>query len=343
MIILEKVRIDLPGFSLQDIDLSIKKGESFALLGPTGAGKTLLLEAIAGLMALKTGRVVVDGKDLTPLPPEKRNIGIVYQDSALFPHLNVIKNITYGLRYRKHDQAAIQENLEKILHQLNLNHLVDRSIQHLSGGEKQRVALARALTVNPSVLLLDEPLSSIDPSFREEIRKILKKLHQQTQITFLMVTHDFTEALFLSDRAGVINQGRIEQVGSTTDIFQRPISPFVAHFVGMKNVFSANFTRKKAQLEHIEFKLNTIVPSSAKYLAVRPEDIYLSTESSEKTNTLCADVIEVAQNGMFYDIGVKTGNVIFQTIISKKTLFEKKVAEGARVFITIKPSEIHTF
>ncbi|MEJ2723858.1 MAG: ABC transporter ATP-binding protein [Deltaproteobacteria bacterium] len=246
MIRVDKLCIDLPGFSIRSVDLSIEKGEFFTLLGPTGAGKTLVLEAISGLAPVTSGRIVVENREITRIAPEHRGIGIVYQDYALFPHLNVFQNITYGLRYHRMDHRESQKRVERFIEALNLGGLVNRSVSNLSGGERQRVALARALVVSPSVLLLDEPLSALDPNFREDLRKVLKELHCEMGITFLMVTHDFGEALFLADRAAVISQGRIEQVGKTDEVFQRPATPFVAEFVGMKNVFEAVFQGDKA-------------------------------------------------------------------------------------------------
>lgn len=344
MISLEKLRIDLPGFSIQDVNLSIKPGEFFALLGPTGAGKTLLLEAISGLIPITSGRIVVGQRDISHLPPEERKVGIVYQDHALFPHLTVMKNITYGFRYRKGEQKTSEENLRRILAQLNLNHLANRSTHNLSGGERQRVALARALAVNPSVLLLDEPLSSLDPNFREEIRKALKNLHYETAITFLMVTHDFSEALFLTERAAIISSGRIEQIGATTEIFRRPASPLVAEFVGMKNVFSAAFEARKGLVGNIELELDAAVSSSAKHLAIRPEDVVIARDKDlEMKNTFRGEVVGVSNKGLYYDVFVKTEGVIFQALLTKGALLETQLIEGAHVYITLRSSAIHTF
>ena len=343
MISLKKLRIDLPGFSIQDVDLSVEPGEFFALLGPTGSGKTLLLEAISGLVPITSGRILVDQRNISRLPPEERRVGIVYQDQALFPHLTVLQNITYGLRYGKGRQQNSEGNLGRILGQLNLNHLAHRSIRNLSGGERQRVALARALAVNPSVLLLDEPLSSLDPNFREDIRKALKRLHHETAITFLMVTHDFSEALFLTDRAAIISSGRIQQIGTTGEIFRRPASPLVAEFVGMKNVFSAAFETRKAFLGNIELELDFAVSSSAKHLAIRPEDIVIAKDTNHETkNTFRGEVVGVSHNGLYYDVFVNTGGIVFQALITKGALLETQLVEGTHVFITLRPSAIHT-
>jgi molybdate/tungstate transport system ATP-binding protein len=196
MIEIKDLFIKFPGFVLRDINLSIGDGEFFMLLGPTGAGKTLVLEAIAGIVPITGGQIVVKGRDITRLPPEHRGTSIVYQDYALFPHLSVLKNITYGLRYHKNDPKISEKRVTWLMEQLGLQSLAQRSIHNLSGGEKQRVALARALAVNPSVLLLDEPLSALDPNFREDIRELLKKLHQEVETTFLMWPNSWELRMF---------------------------------------------------------------------------------------------------------------------------------------------------
>ncbi|MFV9646380.1 MAG: ABC transporter ATP-binding protein, partial [Desulfobacterales bacterium] len=265
MIRIKNLSVKLPGFSLHNIDLTVEKGEFFTLLGPTGAGKTVVLESVIGLIPVEKGRIYINNKEVTGLPPEKRDIGIVYQDYALFPHLTVYKNITYGLRYHPINGKEPGKKLSFIIDRLSLVPLLERSVINLSGGEKQRVALARALAIEPSVLLLDEPLSALDPNFREDTREILKRLHVETGITILMVTHDFTEAHFLAQRTAVINNGRIEQIGSIAEVFHKPSTPFVAGFVGMKNIFPAIFNGNKAQIGELAIKTNSHVNGSKKY------------------------------------------------------------------------------
>jgi molybdate/tungstate transport system ATP-binding protein len=179
---------------------------------------------------------MVSGRDVTGLPPERRGVGIVYQDCALFPHLSVEKNIHYGLRYHNGSNSNGRARCRDLVERLGLADLLDRSVTTLSGGEKQRVALARALATAPSVLLLDEPLASLDPCFREEIRDLFRSLHQETGITVLMVTHDFTDAHTLAQRVAILHDGRIEQTGTAETVFRRPATTFVADFVGMRNV-----------------------------------------------------------------------------------------------------------
>jgi len=345
MINIESLRIELPGFTLQDINLSIEDGEFFTFLGPTGAGKTLVLEAIAGIIPITGGRIFVKGRDITHLPPDKRGIGIVYQDYALFPHLTVFENITYGLRYHNADPQKSGKLVEKLMVQLGLKALAQRSIQHLSGGEKQRVSLARALAVNPSVLLLDEPLSALDPNFREEIREVLKKLHERLETTFLMVTHDFAEALFLGQRTAIINRGRIEQVGYVSEVFRKPITPFAAEFVGMKNVFPAIFDGTKVVVDGLEMQAETMFKGREGYVAIRPEDILIRQEtvSGNGINVFGGKVLDITDRGPYYEISARTGKVIFKAMLSKSDFFQMNLQTTKNINIAIRPFDIHVF
>ncbi len=345
MINIESMCIELPGFILQDINLSIDKGEFFTLMGPTGAGKTLILEAIAGIIPITDGRIFVKGRDITNLPPDQRDIGIVYQDYALFPHLSVWENITYGLRYHKTNSQKSGEIVEKLMVQLGLKSIVKRSIQHLSGGEKQRVSLARALAVNPFVLLLDEPLSAIDPNFREEIRELLKRLHKRLETTFLMVTHDFAEAMFLGQKTAIINQGKIEQIGSVSEVFKKPSTPFVAEFVGMKNVFPASFNGAKVMVDGLEMQVKSLPSGHKGYVAIRPEDIMIKNKMpfGNDFNVFKGKLIDITNRGLYHEISARIGKVIFKAMISKNDIFKMRLHETKNVTIAIRSSDIHAF
>ncbi len=345
MIKTENLKVNLPGFDLHNINLSIEEGEFFVLMGPTGAGKTVLLEAMAGLIPVESGRIIIEGKDVTKLPPEKRGISIVYQDHALFPHLTVMENIRYGLHFHRIDEKEADKRLNRLLHELDLAHLEKRLPENLSGGELQRVALARALMVNPSVLLLDEPFSALDARFREGIRSGLKKLHQSSGVTFLMVTHDFADALSLAGRAAVMNDGMIEQTSSMDDIFQRPDSKFVADFVGMKNLFSVKFDGTRAAIDDLKIELGRTPVNSHGYIAIRPEDIVLSKEafSSSMRNSFRGTVSGVFDRGFYYEIQVRVGETIFKSLITKRSLFELGIQEGIDAFISFKSTAIHNF
>ena len=342
MIRVDNLHVIFPGFCLKDINLSINKGEFFVIIGPTGAGKTLLLEALAGLAPIESGRIFIGDIEVTNLPPERRNIGIVYQDYALFPHLTVLENIKYGLHFHKIDKIEAQSRLDWLLDLLNLRSLLKRHPTNLSGGELQRVSLARALMINPAVLLLDEPLSALDANFKEEVQTELKKLHQETDITFLMVTHDFSEVFSLASRAAVMNKGKIEQSGELEEIFQRPLSPFVADFVGMKNIFSVKFKKNKAFLNDLELELGVNSEASHGYLAIRPEDIVLSKKKLMQ-NSFQGSVFKLLNRGFYHEVHIRTGETIFRALITKSVLFELRLKEGDRVFLSFKPKAIHIF
>jgi len=343
MIHLEQVTVALPGFTVQDISLQVAAGEFFALLGPTGAGKTVILEAIAGLVKVTHGQIRVAGKDLTHLPPERRRIGIVYQDYALFPHLTVMENIRYGLRYYGISPAEGQQRIAQLIELLGLQRIVQRRPLHLSGGEKQRVCLARALSVNPQVLLLDEPLSALDPNFRDEIRRALKDLHRELGITFMMVTHDFNEALCLADRVGIIREGVMEQIGTTEEVFEQPATPFVANFVGMKNIFEGRFAGGLAEFGGLSCLLP--VKDSGRYLALRPEDIVLGKTSLADADyqMFAGEIAKIIPLGFVHEICVRCQEAEFVTYLDRKNLFKSGFEVGDAVMLGFDPVAAHVF
>jgi len=345
MINIDNLNINLGKFNLRDINLHITENDFFMLMGPSGAGKTILLEAIAGLVPIKNGRIRVAGRDITRLPPEKRGISIVYQDYALFPHLTVANNIRYGLRFQKIEKSEGDQRLVKLLDLLNLQHLANRSPETLSGGEQQRVAMARALIVNPQVLLLDEPLSALDPRLREEFRLVLKQLQQQTSATILMVTHDFAEALALGHRGAIINGGEIEQSGSMEELFQRPQSTMVADFVGMKNLFAVTILEEKARIENLQIQLGHCYENGQKFIAIRPEDIVLSTEQLQSSMRNCFQgrINQIISQGFYYEVHVDVDTVSFCALVTKGALLEMELREGKEIYLFFKSTAIHTF
>jgi len=344
MIEIKAMRIELSGFALKELDLFIMDGEFFILLGPTGSGKTLLLEAIAGIVPVTSGRILLKGRDITNLTPEQRNIGIMYQDYALFPHLTVFENIIFGLRYHnKREQNALKKWVEWLINQLELRPLAGRSIRYLSGGEKQRIALARALAVKPSLLLLDEPLSALDQNFREEIRELLKMLHKEMKITFLMVTHDFSEALFLGDRTAILNRGEIEQIGALSEVFTRPETPFTANFVGMKNIFQATFKGKKARTNGMELNLDSPPGKNRGYIAFRAEDVLINKEdmTGDGRNVFQGKISDIIDRGPYYDVAATSGKLMFKAVLSKSDLVQLGLPAKKEVRIIIPSSAIH--
>ena len=241
MLKLENISKKLGNFSLSGISIDIAEGDYFVLLGRSGSGKTQLLELIAGLKDPDSGRIMVDNEDITRTKIQNRNIGLVFQDYAIFPNMTVFGNIAYSLHCRKIEKKEINERVDNIARELNISNLLNRFTNNLSGGELQRVALARTLITYPKILLLDEPLASIDASLKDDIKKIFRHLHKRG-LTIVHVTHDYREAVSLATSVGVIHNGHIIQVGPPAEVFSKPVNKFVARYSGIRNFFSVNFS-----------------------------------------------------------------------------------------------------
>ncbi|BAA30456.1 ABC transporter ATP-binding protein [Pyrococcus horikoshii] len=237
------------------VSLSVKDGELLTLLGPSGCGKTTTLRIIAGLEKPDKGRVYFDGRDITDLPPYERNIGLVFQDYALFPHMTVFKNVAFGLEVRRVPRMEIEKRVREVLDLVGLRGFENRLPEELSGGQQQRVALARALVIEPDVLLLDEPLSNLDAKVREKLRGEIKRIVKELGITTIYVTHDQEEAMVLSDRIAVMNFGRIEQVGEPYDLYYNPKNEFVANFLGISNIVELEAKEGRACLGDLCFEV----------------------------------------------------------------------------------------
>ncbi len=220
------------------VSFQVNQGEFVSVLGPSGCGKSTILKMIAGFLTPSSGQISLEGSPVENLPPERRQIGMVFQSYALFPHMTVAQNVGYGLRMRKRSKAAIKDAVEAKLDLVGLTDLADRYPDQLSGGQKQRVALARALAIEPRLLLMDEPLTALDKKIRDELRIQLRQFQQRLAIPTLFVTHDQVEALTMSDKIILINQGRIEQISTAEDLYERPETPFAAHFIGNNNEFA---------------------------------------------------------------------------------------------------------
>ncbi|MBV9088859.1 MAG: TOBE-like domain-containing protein [Mycobacteriaceae bacterium] len=218
--------------ALEDINFTVPSGSLTALLGPSGSGKSTLLRAIAGLDEPDTGTITINGRDVTHVPPQRRSIGFVFQHYAAFKHLSVRDNVAFGLKIRKRPKAEINQKVDNLLETVGLTGFQNRYPAQLSGGQRQRMALARALAVDPQVLLLDEPFGALDAKVREDLRAWLRRLHDEVHVTTVLVTHDQSEALDVSDRVAVLNRGRIEQIGSPTEVYDRPVNGFVMSFLG---------------------------------------------------------------------------------------------------------------
>jgi molybdate/tungstate transport system ATP-binding protein len=342
MVKLENLSIDLQGFSLKPLSLRVAEGESFMIVGPSGAGKTLLLEVLAGLQPASGGKVLLRGKDITGLPPEKRNISIVYQDYALFPHLSVMQNIHYGLRFRKVMDG--KHRTDHLVELLRIGHLLERNTETLSGGEKQRVALARALAVNPDLLLLDEPLAALDPLFRHELLDYLRKLNEEG-VTLLMVTHDFGEVLALGERVAVLIDGSLEQLGTVRDVFNAPVSPEVASFVGMANIWEGECTKGGNIFLRTGKRLFTSqkVETGPCVVGVRPEEITLgnNTNSISGVNRFSGTVTALVHRGAVMEMTVDAEGLPVKALITTSELVRTGLRVGSKAVLETKTESVH--
>jgi putative spermidine/putrescine transport system ATP-binding protein len=271
--------------AVDQVTLEIKAGELIALLGPSGCGKTTLLRIVAGFIRQTSGKIVVGGKRVDEMPPSQRNVGIVFQNYALFPHMTVAENVGYGLAARGTEKNAARRRTEQMLELVQLGHLSDRMTRQLSGGQQQRVALARALAIEPEVLLLDEPFSALDKSLRLDMQIEIKRIQRAAGTTAIIVTHDQEEALGMADRVAVLNQGKLEQFASPSVVYDTPATHFVNHFVGTANALPGTLLKIEGQLAKVQLMngqiLDTrapkdIVPGSKVLACVRPENILVS-------------------------------------------------------------------
>jgi putative spermidine/putrescine transport system ATP-binding protein len=260
--------------AVDQVDLEIQDGEFFSMLGPSGSGKTTCLRMVAGFDRPTGGSIYLYGQDVSSLPPYERNVNTVFQDYALFPHMNVGDNIAYGLMVRKVGKAERMKQVEEMLDLVRLPGYAGRKPSQLSGGQRQRVALARALINHPKVLLLDEPLGALDLKLRQQMQTELKSIQKRVGITFIFVTHDQEEAITMSDRIAVFNQGRIEQIGTPSEIYEKPASPFVAGFVGTSNLVSGEMAKR--------------LTGSEQTFSIRPEKIRLGSANEALANGMIA-------------------------------------------------------
>lgn len=308
--------------ALADISFSIQKGEFFSILGPSGCGKTTLLRLLAGFDRPDSGQIFLDGVDITNLPPNRRPINTVFQNYALFPHLTIWENIAFGLRIAKKPEHVIKNEVEAMLHLIQMPEHAGKRPDQISGGQKQRVAIARALVNHPQVLLLDEPLAALDLKLRQKMLIDLDLIHDEVGITFIFVTHDQTEAMSVSDRIAVLHKGHLEQIGSPMEIYEAPQSHFVADFIGDTNFLDGKVT---SQIENdysvltladfpdvICYKDKQLSANELVHLSIRPEKVHISRQKPERVPTFvnCFEgvVDEVIYKGDHTHYGVMVGN-----------------------------------
>lgn len=345
MIEIKKICKNWKEFSLKEINLEIKKGEYFVILGPTGAGKTLLLEMIAGFHLPDEGEIWINGEDVTTYPPEDRNIGFIYQDYSLFPHLSVIRNIRFGLELKGIPKDDIERESNEIMRLLGISHLSHRYPDTLSGGEQQKVAIARAVVTRPNVLLLDEPLSALDRRTQNLLREELKRVHQIEGLTSLHVTHDQTEAMILADRIAVMMNGEVVQVGTPHDIFNKPLNEDIADFVGVENILEGEIRKNRDGIAIIDLgdiELNAISDygEGEVKIFVRPEDILISKKMQESSarNNIRGRIVKMTYFGALVHLQLDNGLIAFVTKLSAEDL-ELKI--GEEVYASFKATSVH--
>lgn len=315
---------------LKNIDLDVEKGELVTLLGPSGCGKSTLLRSLAGLEQISSGKIILDGEDITDLPVQKRGIGMVFQQYSLFQNMNVEENIAFGLKIAKMDKLTTSEKVKKAIEMVDLVGKEKSYPSQLSGGQQQRVAIARAIVMEPKVLLLDEPLSAIDAKLRRELQEKIKNVQKKLKITTIFVTHDQDEAMIMSDRIHLMNQGIIEQSGKPVDLYTHPVSKFAAEFIGHYNILDKS-------------KLNILLPLEKfddGFYAIRPETVQIQGEPIMDNGmyTFEALVESFISRGNVLRYTLRCGDVFFtsEVLFRSFALFE----EGQKVYVGIEPHNI---
>jgi ABC-type Fe3+/spermidine/putrescine transport system ATPase subunit len=336
-------RID--AFSLREISLEVSRGDYYVLLGRSGAGKTQLLELICGLMPPDSGRIYLEGEDITRKRVQDRGIGLVFQDLALFPHYSVKDNIMYPLKIMK---LSLKEKVDRVQHavrEMNITDLLLRKPNNLSGGEKQRVALARTLVTQPKILLLDEPMASVDASLKDDIRRMLRRLNRNGQ-TIIHVTHDYGEAISLASRVGVMHNGRIIQEGTPLEVFNHPVNRFVARYAGIKNFFRATFiTSYKSCSGLTEKRTRFRLPKgdypSSGLLIIGSSEVLLSRQGAAgiQINNIHGVIDDVVPSPTGYEITVNAGD-LFYADVTHREMEENNFVTGEKVIVSFRPEAL---
>jgi molybdopterin-binding protein len=345
MLKVQNISKSFQSFTLRDMSFTVKRGEYFIMLGESGAGKSLLLEMIAGLTMPDSGTIRMEGRDITREKIQDRGIGLVFQDYAVFPHLTVKENVGYSLHGSHLTNAEKKKLIRDISEKMNIGHLLHRRPSTLSGGEQQRVALARTLVQNPKILLLDEPLSSLDSKLRGEMRSLLRRINKEGQ-TVIHVTHDYEEAISLADIIAVMNDGEIVQSGSPDEVFSRPKSEFVAHFTGIKNFYRASVVRDSSGVHAVteggvKISLGPGEYSEKGFALVRSEDIILSREpiDSSATNVFHGKVREIVPTRSGTEVLADAGIPVY-ALITEQSARHLEIREGCDICITFKATAV---
>ena len=334
--------------AIPDLSLEIQPGEFFTLLGPSGCGKTTLLRMIAGFNSIEGGTFYFGDRLINDLDPSKRNIGMVFQNYAIFPHLTVRKNVAFGLKNKKLPKEEISAKTEEFMALMKISEYADRLPEKLSGGQQQRVALARALAIEPEVLLMDEPLSNLDAKLRVEMRTVIKEIQNRLGITTVYVTHDQEEAMAVSDRIAVMNLGVIQQIGSPKTLYQRPANQFVATFIGRTNLMEAQI-KVEGKEKSIVFdngytvkmkNLTDVTDGQKVVVSVRPEELVINSKS--ETGSLVGKVLYSTFLGLNTHYVVELSNGTRAEII-QESLIDDIIENGTEVYLTVKAEKINVF
>jgi molybdate transport system ATP-binding protein/molybdate/tungstate transport system ATP-binding protein len=346
MLEIKDLTSDLGEFKLKNIDLTVDDGEYFVILGPTAAGKTILLEVIAGIYSADGGQIILNGKDITNMAPKDRPITIVYQDFMLFPHLTIEENIRFGLEAEGFPKDRIPAKVDQFVELLNISDILHRHPGTLSGGEKQRAALARSLVMDPDVMLLDEPLSALDVPTQESIIKELEKIHRETEVTIIHVTHSREEAIKLGDRIAIMNDGQIVQDGDVNRIFKEPNSTFVADFVGMENIFEGE-SRLEDGIAVIRLEDGNEIESVSNLeghvrACIRPEEIIISTNPMEHSgrNMMKGRITDSFERESIMRLRIDAG-LDFTAIITKRSYADMCLERDMEVYLSFKATAVH--
>jgi len=307
---------------LDNLNFSVQQNKILAILGPSGCGKSTTLRIISGLIKQDFGRIILDGKCIDKIPVNKRNIGFVFQNYSLFPYMNIKKNIEFGLKIRNAEQEFINKKVQDLLELMNLDGMEDKKPNQLSGGQQQRVALARALAIEPELLLLDEPFGALDAKIRRKLRRDLKKLQKELHVTMVFVTHDQEEAFEVGDKVGIMNEGRIEQIGLPRDLYDNPLTNFVAKFVGNINVFKLPIDGGKKFQE----------------VMVRPEDMIITKNNGNiNNNKLSGTIINYIFLGPIIEIiiGLESKESVV-SLLPKSQFIKKGFRRGDKIYLRVK-------
>lgn len=345
MIAFEQVSHEWGDFSLKNVSFNVNKSEYFVILGPTAAGKTLILETIAGFYIPRKGNIFLNGENSTYVSPEKRNVGFVYQDYSLFPHMRVEENIAFGLKMRKLPKREVGSKVESIMDSMRLSYLKDRFPSALSGGEQQRVALARALVMDPDILLLDEPLSALDPRTQESLREELKRIHKVRGTTTIHVTHNQDEALTLADRIGMIMDGEVIQVGTPYKVFNEPVSEEMAVFVGVENIVKGKIVSSEdgvvlVQVRDYDIHALSNLGEGEINVFIRPENVVLSKDKLESSarNSIGGNITDITRFGATFRIYMDNG---LSALVTKQAIEELGLDVGKKVYASFKATGVH--